>query len=109
MFACLLIRRPRRLQHLRRLAATGGPATRTRLPGPLLSAPQPEAVPAGLPAGFRPASPSPSAPAGPAAVDAAELSVRARLHHYVQHGAPSADAAQHSCEAPQTTQEKTDG
>ncbi|MFE3144267.1 hypothetical protein [Streptomyces scopuliridis] len=39
LFAALLIRRPRRLRYLRRLAtAQAGPATRTLLPGPAATA-----------------------------------------------------------------------
>lgn len=78
LFACLHIRRPRRLNHLRRLAET--PLTATRLPGPLLPAPHPATVPPQLPDGFQPTT-NP-APTGPAAADPAELQVRAWLHQY---------------------------
>ncbi|MER5747138.1 hypothetical protein ABT097_28200 [Streptomyces sp. NPDC002225] len=81
LFACLHIRRPRRLNHLRRLA--DAPGTATRLPGPLLPDTQHPAdpVPAHLPHGFHPADPVPApVPAGPAPVDADELKVRAWFH-----------------------------
>ncbi|GAA1317391.1 hypothetical protein GCM10009647_047180 [Streptomyces sanglieri] len=79
LFACLHIRRPRRLNHLRRLAET--PLTVTRLPGPLLPAPHPATVPPQLPDGFQPTTTPTPAPTGPAAADPAELQVRAWLHH----------------------------
>ncbi|MFF3735174.1 hypothetical protein ACFYXM_34115 [Streptomyces sp. NPDC002476] len=80
MLACLHVRRPRRLRHLRRLA-TPGPVTVTRLPGPLLPAPQPTTtLPTRLPAGFRPAATPTPAAADPAAVDAAETRARDWLH-----------------------------
>ncbi|MEV6750092.1 hypothetical protein AB0N21_38095 [Streptomyces sp. NPDC051080] len=80
LFACLHIRRPRRLNHLRRLATPV--VTVTRLPGPLLVVPHPAMVPPRLPDGCQPATTTPaSAPIGPAAVDLAELQVRALLHH----------------------------
>ncbi|MFB8033998.1 hypothetical protein ACFC5Z_13785 [Streptomyces sp. NPDC056004] len=83
LFACLHIRRPRRLRHLRRLAAPV--ATVTCLPGPLLAAPHSAMVPPGLPDGFQPATTPTPAPTDPAAADPAELQVRAWLHHD-QHG-----------------------
>ncbi|WP_424864018.1 hypothetical protein [Streptomyces sp. MMS24-I29] len=80
MLACLHVRRPRRLRHLRRLAMPG-PVTVTRLPGPLLPAPQPTTTLPRLPAGFNPATAPAPAAADPAAVDAAETRARAWLHH----------------------------
>ncbi|WP_329182168.1 hypothetical protein OG754_40300 (plasmid) [Streptomyces decoyicus] len=79
MFACLLIRRPRRLRHLRRLAATGGPATRTLLPGhpaPPHPATAP-ALPTHLPPAFAPVEPTLPAQAAPDHDD--ERGVQARL------------------------------
>ncbi|MFI2360442.1 hypothetical protein OG582_39420 (plasmid) [Streptomyces anulatus] len=75
LFACLHIRRPRRLRHLRRLAAPV--TTVTRLPGRLTPAPKPAtALP--LPSGFHPApTPAPAAPA--TAPDQAEQAVRGWL------------------------------
>ncbi|MER6609872.1 hypothetical protein ABT282_29115 [Streptomyces sp. NPDC000927] len=80
MLACLHVRRPRRLRHLRRLA-TPGPVTVTRLPGPLLPAPQHTTTLLRLPAGFHPATAPTPAAADPAAVDAAETQARDWLHH----------------------------
>ncbi|MCX5434783.1 hypothetical protein OHU11_42145 (plasmid) [Streptomyces sp. NBC_00257] len=83
LFACLHIRRPRRLNHLRRLAFADAPVTATRLPGRLLPDTQYPAgpVPARLPDGFHPADPVLApVPAGPAPADAAERGVRAWLH-----------------------------
>ncbi|GGX55804.1 hypothetical protein GCM10010341_90660 [Streptomyces noursei] len=115
MFACLsLIRWHRRLRQLRRLA-DAAPTTRTRLPCSALSIPPLDAVPPGLPEEFHPASTSSSTRAGPAAVDDAELDVRAWLHHCVLRCcSPAASArgpnaaALHSL-APQTQQEESDG
>ncbi|MER6501599.1 hypothetical protein ABT218_19925 [Streptomyces sp. NPDC001455] len=75
MLACLHVRRPRRLRHLRRLA-TPGPVTVTRLPGPQPATPLPR-----LPDRFHPATAPTPAAADPAAVDAAETRARAWLHH----------------------------
>ncbi|MFF9593857.1 hypothetical protein ACF1FX_32515 [Streptomyces sp. NPDC014646] len=80
MLACLHVRRPRRLRHLRRLA-TPGPVTVTRLPGPLLPVAQHTTAVPRLPAGFRPAAPPAPAAADPVVVEAAESKVRAWLHH----------------------------
>ncbi|MFJ2644382.1 hypothetical protein [Streptomyces sp. NPDC087511] len=79
LFACLHIRRPRRLNHLRRLAET--PLTATRLPGPLLPAPHPT-TPASAPE-----------PTGPAAADPDELQVRAWLHQYGRPDTTTSNAA----------------
>ncbi|MET8746184.1 hypothetical protein [Streptomyces sp. NPDC004728] len=68
-FACLHIRRPRRLNPLRRLALADAPVTATRLPGRLLPDTQYPAGPVLAPV-----------PAGPAPADAAERGVRAWLH-----------------------------
>ncbi|WP_051877320.1 hypothetical protein [Streptomyces natalensis] len=79
MFTCLLIRRPRRLRHLRRLATSTNPATRTRLPCRPCT-PHENVLPP-LPAGFPPAPiqtvPDPKAPG------ADELRIRARLYAVV--------------------------
>ncbi|MFJ5804031.1 hypothetical protein [Streptomyces decoyicus] len=65
MFACLLLRRPRRLRHLRRLAAATAPATRTLLPGhPLPPRPAVPTPPTRLPPAFEPAEPTLPSPAG---------------------------------------------
>ncbi|MEU4506762.1 hypothetical protein [Streptomyces sp. NPDC024089] len=96
LFACLHIRRPRRLNHLRRLAAPV--STVTRLPGPLLAAPHPATVPPQLPDGFQPTTapgPAPE-PTDPAAADPGELQVRAWLHQ-AWHG--TTDAATSTDEA----------
>ncbi|MFE3151181.1 MULTISPECIES: hypothetical protein [unclassified Streptomyces] len=92
LFACLHIRRPRRLRHLRRLAAPV--ATVTRLPGSLLPAPHPATVPPQLPDGFQPTTTPASAPepTGPAAADPAELQVRAWLHQYGRSDTTTSDA-----------------
>ncbi|MFF0754573.1 hypothetical protein [Streptomyces sp. NPDC004267] len=72
----LLIRRPRRLRHLRRLAGTE-PFTITHLPG------SPRRAAAELP---MPPTPGPDAvPIRPSQPDAAELDVKAWLHAH-QHG-----------------------
>ncbi|TSB17771.1 hypothetical protein [Streptomyces benahoarensis] len=63
MFACLLIRRPRRLRRLRRRAAAAAPTTRTYLPGLLAEPPR-----------TRPGVPVP---------DAEELEVKAKLHSLI--------------------------
>ncbi|MEV7711193.1 hypothetical protein [Streptomyces sp. NPDC088270] len=97
LFACLHIRRPRRLRHLRRLAAPG--ATVTRLPGPLCPAPHPATVPPQLPDGFQPTTPaSAPEPTGPAAADPDELQVRAWLHQY---GRPDTTTSNDAMEARQ--------
>ncbi|MFF8696759.1 hypothetical protein ACF08W_31550 [Streptomyces sp. NPDC015144] len=76
LFACLHIRRPGRLNHLRRLALADAPVTATRLPGPLLPDTRYPAGPVpALPDGFHPADPAP-VPAGPAPVDADERAVQ---------------------------------
>ncbi|MFG2227919.1 hypothetical protein [Streptomyces sp. NPDC048644] len=66
MFACLLIRRPRRLRHLRRLAAATAPATLTRLPA--------------HPTTARRDTPSPFPRPGGASPGREELATRAWLH-----------------------------
>ncbi|WP_326695722.1 hypothetical protein [Streptomyces sp. NBC_01766] len=86
-FACLRVRRPRRL---RRGAST--PFTLIRLPGRLLSDPQVGTV-RRLPDGFQPANSPGPAPAGRAAVGADELQVRAWLH-YDQHGRADTTSAE---------------
>ncbi|MFJ2249210.1 hypothetical protein [Streptomyces sp. NPDC087862] len=93
LFACLHIRRPRRLRHLRRLAAPG--ATVTRLPGPLRPAPHPVTVPPQLPDEFQPTTPEPM---DPAAADPGELQVRAWLHQY---GRPDTTTSNDAMEARQ--------
>ncbi|MFF4950580.1 hypothetical protein [Streptomyces chattanoogensis] len=88
MFAALLlIRRPRRLRHLRRLAATDGSTTRTLLPGRPASLRQ-TALPT-LPPEFR----APAIPPAPAAPDQEEMDVRARLQAAVD-GRPMSHAPQ---------------
>lgn len=82
LFACLHIRRPRRLRHLRRLAAPG--ATVTRLPGRLGPAAKPVAA-LPLPCGFHSVlTTDPAAPVG--APDLDEMTVRAWLHGQVASG-----------------------
>ncbi|MFB6876353.1 hypothetical protein [Streptomyces sp. NPDC056323] len=83
LLACLHIRRPRRLRHLRRLAAPV--ATVTRLPGRLGPAAKPATV-LPLPCGFQPAPATP--PTAPAATvpDLDELTVRAWLQDRVASG-----------------------
>ncbi|MFJ5802968.1 hypothetical protein [Streptomyces decoyicus] len=86
MFAALLlIRRPRRLRHLRRLAATAGPTTRTLLPAH--PAPPRRNAPETLPSGFCAAAIRPDA----AAPDQEEMAVRARLQAVVD-GRPTSPA-----------------
>lgn len=82
MFACLLIRRPRRLRHLRRLAAATAPATRTLLPGhPAPPRPAVPTQPTRLPPAFELAEPGPAATDhDPAREEREERGVQARLH-----------------------------
>lgn len=88
MFAALLlIRRPRRLRHLRRLAATDGPTTRTLLPGRLAPL-RPGKLPP-LPPAFRPVV----IPPAPGAPDQEEMDVRARLQAAID-GRPTSPAPQ---------------
>ncbi|WP_327156679.1 hypothetical protein [Streptomyces tubercidicus] len=88
MFAALLlIRRPRRLWHLRRIAATDGPTTRTLLPGRL--APLRHSTLPPLPPAFRPAA----IPPDPGAPDKEEMDVRARLQAAID-GRPMSPAPQ---------------
>ncbi|GGN61887.1 hypothetical protein GCM10012285_61370 [Streptomyces kronopolitis] len=88
MFACLLIRRPRRLRHLRRLAAATAPATRTLLPGhPAPPRPAVPAQPTQLPPDFKPAEPILPSPAGP---DDDERHLQARLQVAIDGRAHSA-------------------
>ncbi|MGW9120220.1 hypothetical protein ACWGRV_27015 [Streptomyces sp. NPDC055663] len=89
LFACLHIRRPRRLNHLRRLAVPV--TTVTRFPGPLLAAPHPATVLPQLPDGFQPTTTAPE-PTDPAAADPAELQVRAWLHQYGRSDTTTSDA-----------------
>ncbi|MFG2097225.1 hypothetical protein [Streptomyces sp. NPDC048612] len=88
MFACLLIRRPRRLRHLRRLAAATAPATRTLLPGhPASLRPAVPAQPTRLPFAFEPAEPILPSPARP---DDDERHTQARLQVAIDGRAHSA-------------------
>ncbi|GAB7036027.1 hypothetical protein AB0G35_24115 [Streptomyces sp. NPDC021749] len=78
MFACLLIRCPRRLRHLRRLAAATVPATRTLLPGhPAPPRTALHAQPTHLPPAFTSAEPVRQPQAAPEGDD--ERGVQARL------------------------------
>jgi hypothetical protein len=65
LLACLCLRRPRRLRHLRRLAETAStaPRTRTRLPVPTAMSWPPAA-----------------GPAAPVEPDSREQAVRSQLH-----------------------------
>ncbi|MFG2284829.1 hypothetical protein ACGFOU_01905 [Streptomyces sp. NPDC048595] len=85
--ALLVIRRPRRLRHLRRLAATDGPTTRTLLP--THPAPPRSNAPTTLPPGFRTAAIHPD----PATPDQEEMDVRARLQAAID-GRPTSPAPQ---------------
>lgn len=89
MFACLLlIRRPRRLRHLRRLAvATAQPTTRTLLPGHL--APARPATVLQLPHGFELAGPACTVPAAP---DEDERTAQSRLQTAIDGRAHTAAA-----------------
>ncbi|MFJ5804362.1 hypothetical protein [Streptomyces decoyicus] len=88
MFAALLlIHRPRRLRHLRRLAATVGPTTRTLLP--THPVPPRHNAPETLPSGFCAAAIRPDV----AAPDQEEMAVRARLQTAVD-GRPTDPAPQ---------------
>ncbi|KPC61261.1 hypothetical protein [Streptomyces chattanoogensis] len=77
MISFRLIRRPRRLRHLRRLAASTAPTTRLYLPGRRPVGTRPKvAMPPSLPPGFYPATQAQPRLAAP---DGDELNVQALL------------------------------